>query len=234
MISAKIQTVLAASLIAGLAAGGAMAFWGPPESGRGLPSPIAGPAKSSGEASEKPPTGGQVALRKIAIDADDIREAAGLNIFKFELDMPKDRRFHLVLRERKESSPWRELYRFPFVKSEEGRTTFRVSFMRRDGRFEGVLLSDAPDAEFRVASPGCSPAGIATIVQNPLRELPTSRRSYRFHFSNSKEDQSVDGDAPEPRVRRLLTMLESSNNPDAPPRPKDAPTRGELVLIEEE
>ena len=57
------------------------------------------------------------------------------------------------------------LWEWPFVKTEDGPTTVRVSFLRRDHKLQGVLLSQEKDAEFRVAAPGCKPTETVTIVE---------------------------------------------------------------------
>ena len=62
--------------------------------------------------------------------------------------------------------------------------TLRVSFLTRDHKLRGFLLSTEPEAEYRLECTGCTPTGIVTIVQNPLGDLDPTHRGLYIYQNN--------------------------------------------------
>jgi RNA polymerase sigma factor (sigma-70 family) len=143
-----------------------------------------------------------VAFRAAQVSADDIIEVTGLNVYKFRLDIPKGEKFRVMLRELADKDAGaRALHQFDFTREAEGPMTLRVSFLRRDGRLEGVLLDEAKQATYRVDCEGCSPPGIATIVQNPLAAVPPTEKVLSVIASDKAWGNSKSGPA------RLITVF---------------------------
>jgi hypothetical protein len=68
----------------------------------------------------------------------------------------------------------RELFHQDFTNHKDGSLGLAVSFMRRDRKMEGVLLSEENDAEFRLTVDGGW--GFVTGLQNPLARIPPTER----------------------------------------------------------
>jgi hypothetical protein len=174
-----------------------------------------------------PANGGSIPFQMVGLSADDLVEATGLNLYKYQVDMPKGQRFRVVIRDREsEDAPARVLFTFPFQKSEDGPTTFRVSFLRRDHALHGVLLSEEKDAEFRFDGPGCTPSGIVTIVPLPLSGIEGTRKTCFVHKSD--KDNERDG----LKEMRLISIVASEPGKPAPP-PTSYP-RAELVIVKDD
>jgi RNA polymerase sigma factor (sigma-70 family) len=173
-----------------------------------------------------PQTGGSIAFRKVELSTDDLVEATGLNLYKYQVDIPKEQRFRIEIRELKnEGSPARVLFDYTFQKVADGPITLRVCFLRRDHKLQGVLLSEEKDAEFRLDCSGCNPSGIATIVTLPLSGIEGTRKSYMVH--NSDKDSGRD----RLKETRLITIVASEPNKPAPP-PTTYP-RAEVVIVKD-
>jgi RNA polymerase sigma factor (sigma-70 family) len=174
----------------------------------------------------KPEDVGAIPFQKVGIGADDLVEASGLDIYKFQLDMPKGLKFKIILRELDGADvPARVLHMFPFEKLDGGSMTLRVSFLRRDRKFEGFLLSQEKEAEFRVDSPGCNPSGIASFVPLPLAGIELTRKTLWQHKSDKDTEQYG------LKETRLLTIVASEPGKPAPP-PSNYP-RAELVIVKD-
>jgi hypothetical protein len=172
-------------------------------------------------------TSGSIPFRMVGLSADDLVAVSGLDLYKYQVDMPKGQRFRVMIRELKsEDSPARVLYVFPFQKTEDGPTTFRVCFLRRDHTLQGVLLSQEKDAEFRFDCPGCTPSGIATFVELPLGSIEPTRKTLETHRSHK------DNDRYRLEETRLLTIVASEPGKPAPP-PTNYP-RAELVIVKDQ
>src|SRR6266513_92895 len=80
-------------------------------------------------------------FQRLTLNADDIAEMTGVNVHKFQVNLPKDQRFSIILREREnaDAAP-RALHRFQFVKQDNDQTTVRVSFIGLDRKLTGFLL----------------------------------------------------------------------------------------------
>jgi hypothetical protein len=116
-------------------------------------------------------------FHRLKLDADDLAEVTGVNVYKFQVAMPKGQHFRVVLREvREEGAEPRVLHQFSFVKESELPTTVRVGFLGSDRKLAGFLLSEEKQAEYRVDCPGCSPPGIATVLSQPLGNVPITRK----------------------------------------------------------
>ena len=117
-------------------------------------------------------------FQKLKLDADDLAEVTGVNVYKFQVTIPKGQRFRVILRElREKGAEPRVLHQFPFTKESELPTTIRVGFLRSDRKLGGFLLSQEKEAEYRVDCPGCSPTGFATNVPLPLADLPPTSKT---------------------------------------------------------
>jgi hypothetical protein len=145
-----------------------------------------------------------VPFQKAALNTDDLVEAAGLDIYKFNVELAKGESFKVVLRvcESKES-PSREIVGRSFKKTFEKPTTVRVSFLRRDRKLSGFLLSDEAEAEYRLSCAGGATGGIATIVKNPLGQLDPTRRG--LLIGDSDKENALRGE----RETVLLRVCEN-------------------------
>lgn len=112
-------------------------------------------------------------IQKLKLDADDLADITGVNVYKFQINMPKGQRFRVVLRELKtaDAQP-RGLHQFSFQKESDAPITLRVGFLRADRKLASFLLSEETQAEYRVDCSGCSPGGFATIVPQLLAQVP--------------------------------------------------------------
>jgi hypothetical protein len=180
------------------------------------PPPAGGDAATAGEPA--------VRFNLLSLDANDLADANGLNIYKFKLEVPKGRPFHVVLRELdSKDGPPRELRRFTFRRGErEGPTTLRVDFTRRDGAVGGVLLTEQKDAVFRISCPDCTPTGLATIVPVPLSGVKLTERILLVHQSD------MDNTRWGVKEARLLTVVRNVRSSS----PTDYP-RAELLVEQE-
>jgi RNA polymerase sigma factor (sigma-70 family) len=169
---------------------------------------------------------GRVAFQRSPLDADDIIAVTGLNIYKFNLDIPKGQRFELRFSELPaKDAPTKGERRFIFQKVKDGLLTLRVSFLRRDRQLHGVLLSQEKDAEFDVACEGCSPSGTGTIVPMPLLDVPPTQKSLVVVRSDKGWGAAKDG-----HPTRLLAVFESKKQPVEGPFDSIYP-RAELIII---
>lgn len=180
--------------------------------------------KRSAQVSKRPKAaeGGQ-GFQKLKLEADDLAEITGVNIYKFQLNIPKGQRFRVVLREVKEKDAEpRVLHQFAFVKESDAPTVIRVGFLRMDRKLAGFLLSEEKQAEYRIDCSDCTPGGIATIVPQPLAEVPPTRKT--LFVSHSDKDAKQMG----LKGVQLITVVASEPGQPAPP-PTNAP-RAELVI----
>lgn len=113
---------------------------------------------------------------QVRVGGEELIEDLGLDCFQFELPGVKGTPFELVYRtiESQGAKPTERPIRFT---PEAGRTpVLRVTFVRSDREMRGFLLGDHPRAEYRVTAKHCSPSGMATFVDNPLKGTPTGER----------------------------------------------------------
>jgi hypothetical protein len=116
-------------------------------------------------------------FQKQKLDANDLAEVFGVNVYKFQVNMPKGQKFQVILRELKEKGAEpKVLYLHSFLKESDGPTVIRTTFLRRDGKFEGVLLSEEKDAQYGIQCSGCSPGGVGSIAPMPLANLPGTHK----------------------------------------------------------
>jgi RNA polymerase sigma factor (sigma-70 family) len=156
--------------------------------------------------------------------ADDLAEVTGLNVYKYRLDLPKGQRFRILWEAfPKKGAPERWLWHHDFEKKEEGPLVLRVSFLRRDRKMQGVLLSQEKEAEFRLDCPGCHPPGLATIVSKPLADSPQDGQLLVV-FESEKDDWFH----ARPGTTRLLVLL--AKNPLGQRDLEKVYPRAELVL----
>src|SRR5262249_37501393 len=119
-----------------------------------------------------------IGFRKLNLNADDIADVTGVNIYKFKVNIAKGQKFRVLIREfnEKGAEP-RILFRHGgFRNQTKEETVVGISFTRRDGKFEGVLLYQEKDALFRFNCEGCCPGGIATFVPIPLADVPGTEK----------------------------------------------------------
>ncbi len=171
------------------------------------------------------PGQGRIPFQMTPLDANDIVAETGLNIYKFKLDIPKEQRFELRFSEfPAKDARAKSLHRFIFQKVKDGPLTLRVSFLRRDRQLGGVLLSEEKDALYRVTCEGCSPPGMATIVQNALREVPVTEKML-FVLQSDKDGRASKQGGP----TRLLSVIQAKR-----PEQRDIDSiypRAELTII---
>ena len=166
-----------------------------------------------------------IPFQKVSVNTDELIGATGLNIYKFQVDMPKGQGFRVILRSlESRDSGARELHSWAFTKDGDAPTTLLVSFLRRDGKLGGVLLSQEEEAEYRLDCPGCTPSGIATIVPLPL----AGTNKTLFVHRSDKDNEHFDG----LDETRLITVVRSELGEPAPP-PTSYP-RVELVVQREQ
>jgi hypothetical protein len=187
---------------------------------------VAGQAPPEKEPGPPRPDAAAVAFRRIDPTVRDLLEVTGLNVFKFRLEMKKGERFRLMLQEfpARGQGP-RHLHHFDYAVDQEA-PELRVSFLRRDGKLGGVLLSPDKEAEYRVSCPGCKPPGIGTIVPNPLHAVEGQKT--QIVLGGDKDRESAAG----PDGRRLLVVYK--NDPEAKTFGMNLGTvypRAELVVI---
>jgi RNA polymerase sigma factor (sigma-70 family) len=167
-------------------------------------------------------------FRQESVGVDELVNHTGLNIYKFVANIPKGKRFRVVWRQVNTPGGDRVLYIYPLQKKTDAPTTILVSFLRRDGKLGGVLLSDDDGAQFRLDCSGCDPSGIATIVPLPMAGREITQKTLIVH----KTDQQ--NGLPKVKGMRLITLLASEPGKPIPsPLPADA-ARGELVIEFEE
>lgn len=167
------------------------------------------------------------AFQKLKLDADDLANVTGVNVYKFQVNIPKGQKFRVVLRELKEKGAEpRVLHQFPFLKESDGPSVIRIAFLRRDRKLAGVLLSEEKDAEYGIECSGCSPSGMSTIVSTPLADLmPTRKTLYITQSDKHAKQMGLRG-------VQLITVVASE--PGQPgPTVKTFP-RAELLLEFEE
>ena len=180
------------------------------------------PAPQTSETAESK-TRDMFAFEKVGLSADDLVEAAGLDIYKFRVDLKRGERFKVEYRacESKDSAS-REIVSHPFQVTEEGPTIIRLSFLRRDGKLSGFLLSNEPDAFYRLIVSGGAQGGISTIVDNPLKIDVTGRRG--LLIARSDKENTTQGDQENVLVRVCESKATRGVDLDGYPR-------AEVVLI---
>ena len=149
--------------------------------GQGPPVPGAGAAKVEKPAAKADET----PFRKLSLDADDLADLTFLDIYKFQIDMPKGQVFNVILREvntPKGAVRWEQS--FEFRQQESGPTTLRIAFLRTDRKLASFLMSNEKEAEFRVDCSGSTKRGITTIVSLPLADVPATQRLLMVGKSN--------------------------------------------------
>jgi len=161
-------------------------------------------------------------FERLKLDADDLADATGVNIYKFQVNVPKGQRFRVILREVPDNAVPRVLHKHSFLNETDGPTVIRVAFLRRDRQLAGVFLTGEKDAEYRVDCPGCDPSGIATIVTVPLADLPGTRKI--LFVSRSEKD------AKQPGIKGMQLIAIVANEPGAGASPRTRTPRGELVI----
>ncbi len=163
-------------------------------------------------------------FEKLNLSADDLIAATGLNIYKFRVHVPDGKKFRVVLRERSDKdAPAKVIHQYAFQKDEKATlVVMRVSFLRRDRKLAGVLLSQEDEAEYRIDCSDCSPGGIATIVSLPLGHVrPTEKVLFVHRSQKDMQEWGVN-------EQRLMTIVASE--PGKPASPPTTFPRAELVI----
>jgi hypothetical protein len=137
-----------------------------------------------------------ISFQYLKLDANDLAEVTGVNIYKFQVAMPKGQKFRIVFREvdAKEARP-RVLHQMSLVKESDTPVTLRVGFMRSDRKLASFLLSEEKEAEYRVDCSGCSPSGYATIVPLPLANIPLTDKTLMVSASDKQAKEMGKGTA---------------------------------------
>jgi RNA polymerase sigma factor (sigma-70 family) len=83
-----------------------------------------------------------VTFRKSQVSADDILAVTGLDLYKFQLEIPKGEKFKVALsRLASKDAEAKVLFHHDLTRQEDGAFALRVSFRRPDRKMAGVLLS---------------------------------------------------------------------------------------------
>lgn len=156
-----------------------------------------------------------VPFLRAKVSSDEILDVTGLNIYKFQLDIPKGEKFKVMLsRTESKDAEAKVLFHFDFTKEKEGPVTLLVSFLRLDRKMEGVLLSEEKLAAFGLRCDGCRPPGLGTIVTNPLTDIPGPEKLLVVNRSDKDSESTKKGPT------RLITIMQT----------KDEYPRGELSV----
>lgn len=167
-----------------------------------------------------------IPFQKVGLSADDLAESTGLDIYKFRVDLPKGQRFRVVLRaQQDEKSPAPETPGILFQTTADEPTIVRVSFIRMDRKLQGFLLSNEPQAEYRVNCSGGTNGGFATIVANPLAGTDATNRGVFAHQSSEREAKEG------LKETRLLSV--AAHKPDGRGVDMSGYPRGEVVIRKE-
>ena len=167
-----------------------------------------------------------IPFQKVALSTDDLVEATGLDIYKFQINLRKNERFRVELRViQSKESPSRELVSHTFRQTEEKPTTIRVSFLRRDKKMSGFLLTDEAEAEFRLICSGGASGGIVTIVRNPLGQLDPTRRGLLIAESDKEYPT---------RDEKETVLIRICENNATKGVDVDGYPRGEVVVVKEQ
>jgi RNA polymerase sigma factor (sigma-70 family) len=162
-------------------------------------------------------------FHKVALGTDDLVDATGLDIYKFQIDLKKGQRFRVVLRVlESKDTPARQRVAHEFQKTGDGATTIRVSFLRTDRKLQGFLLSNEAQAEYRLGCSECTPTGLATIVENPLGDRDPTRRSLAINESEIANKRNGIDDT------QLISVFASEGGRPADP---SAYPRAELIVV---
>jgi len=166
---------------------------------------------------------GAIPFQRLDLNVTDLVAAAHLNIYKYRLRLQPGQRFKVILREQRSADAGpRILFEHSFVRDDAPDATMRISFLRRDNKFAGVLLSGEKDAHLDIWCEGCTSNGLGTIVPVPLSDIRTGI-VLRSHHSESHRIKAENGEA------QLLSLFPSTSraaetsNPNFP--------RAELVIV---
>jgi hypothetical protein len=148
-----------------------------------------------------------IAYKKASLTTDELIDATGLNIYKFQLDLPKGQRFRVAVTEfpSKEVDP-RELKSFDFQKTTDGPMTLHISFLPTGGKLHGVLMGKEEEVDFRVSCDGCDPSGWGTIIPNPGAAIPSDGQLFAV-FSTEKGWEAGNKGKIEAKRTRLLALF---------------------------
>lgn len=168
------------------------------------------------------------ALKRLPLTAGDISSVTGLNIYKFRVAMKPGTPFEVAIsvQDARDAEP-RFLNRQSFASDEDAQAVdLRLSFLPRDNKLRGVLLSQDDEVDYRIDCQACSPSGTATIISLPLHEIPgtrktlipmTAKRSHNLSDENetcliaiiaSQEGQSVSMQECFPRAKVSVRLTE--------------------------
>lgn len=118
-------------------------------------------------------------IQRLPLSAGDIASVTGLNIYKFRIAMNPGAKFDVAVSVQNDAaSEPRSLERHSFTSDDDtDRVDLLLSFLSRDDKLRGVLLSQEKEVVYRVDCSGCSPPGIATIISLPLNEIPGTQKT---------------------------------------------------------
>ncbi|WP_206108048.1 RNA polymerase sigma factor [Paludisphaera soli] len=170
IMSSSTWKPLAAGLGVLLAVGGVVAALSnrPPDP---PPAPVAAPEPAPApEPEPEPPTVAR-SLKTAALDVDDLVRAAGVHLWKYQLQGPAGTRFRVVFRELTAAdAPPRIVESQSFRKKEDGPVTLVIQIRPPDGRFAGVLFGRELWAALATSCNGCEPGGITSVMLLPFRD----------------------------------------------------------------
>lgn len=150
---------------------------------------------------------------RVDIPSDYVRRITGLNIYKFEVDLPESKRFRLILRElRADDEPARVLVSHEFEKRDNrnDKVTIVVSFLREDGILQGVLDTQEERGELRVETSGVMPVTATIGFEMPLRDIPRGVKKVVPHRTSRLPKRAMIGLSPD--ELRLLSIVVPVND----------------------
>jgi hypothetical protein len=173
-------------------------------------------------ADAKAPT--EKVVQRKAVTGRDLAEVLGVAVYKYRLDLPKDAKFRLVVREfGKRGAAPRVHHTFNFQRNTEKPGSLRIAFLRNDGKLGiPMLRDDQLEMEYRVSVTGCSQAGFATNISVPLLHLEATRKMLLTALDDQNKVKGGD------RPIRLLTVVQ--REPGKVPPPATSYPRWEVVI----
>lgn len=162
-------------------------------------------------------------FEKLNLNVTDLVAVANLNIYKYKLRLQPGQRFNVILREQRsaETDP-RVLFEHSFERDNAPEAIMRFSFLRRDDKFAGVLLSGQREAELDISCDGCTSNGLGTIVPVPLSDL-RGGIVLRSHHNESHQINANNGETQLLSLFPSTSRAKETGNPHFP--------RAELVIV---
>lgn len=152
-------------------------------------------------------------FKRLKLDADDLLYFMNLDIYKFQLELPKGQKIRIVIQEKEsaEAKPV-EHWSHEFECTRDAPVVLRIGFLPKDRRMHGVLLSDEDSMELRLDLDGCNPSGGAGMIPVPLAQIQVSRRMVVVHEDPGGSFERLKTN---PDTIELVSMFSTENRPPA-------------------